>query len=525
VPLRRLWPHCESRVLFFLVLVGWMLGAGEAVAVPPNIVLILADDLGYGDLHCYNPESKVLTPHLDQLAAGGLRFTDAHTPSSVCTPTRYGLLTGRYCWRTRLKNGVLDGFSPPLIEADRPTVASWLRDQGYATACFGKWHLGMQWTRRDGTPETADKGVGHRGGEEIDCTRPITGGPCDRGFDTYFGISASLDMAPYTWIENDRCAPLPDTEWPDAKRELLRSHSPGVGHSTFRLEAVLPTLQRRSVAWIDSHAETAPAQPFFLYLPLNSPHLPAVPSAEFGGRSSAGVYGDFVAETDAFVGAVVAALERRQQFANTLILFTSDNGGLWHSWTPQETDDVAAYKPTPRAQYTAEFGHHSNGSLRGTKADVYEGGHRVPFIVSWPGSGVAPQVVATPVELTDVFATIADVVGTRLPQAAAPDSCSFAPLLGRPRLCGEERTTLVHHSLQGVFAVREGDWKYVESRGSGGFSTPKTVTPRPGEATTQLYNLAHDPAETTNLALRETVHAERLKARLDAIRQSERLRP
>jgi arylsulfatase A len=492
----------------------------------PNVIIILADDLGYGDPRCYNPESKIPTPHIDQLAAAGLRFTDAHTPSSVCTPTRYTLLTGRYCWRTRLTSGVLDGFSPPLIEPDRPTIASWLRQQGYATACIGKWHLGMQWTRRGGSPETEDRGTGgFRSGEEIDFTRPLTCGPCDVGFETYFGISASLDMPPYCWIENDRCSPAPDGLASDNKGALFLSQTGGVSQSGFRLEDVLPTLKRRTTEWIDRHCAAAADRPFFLYLPLNSPHLPVVPSAAFRGKSGAGEYGDFVVETDDFVGAVVEALRRNARLDDTLIVFSSDNGGLWHQWEPREADDVASYKPTPRGEYTAGFGHHSNATLRGTKADVYEGGHRVPLIVSWPRAVREPVVVDDPVELTDLFATIADVVGGPLPPEAAPDSFSFARLLGVSAAQGSRRETLVHHSLQGVFAVRRGGWKYVESRGSGGFSAPKTVRPGPGEPTGQLYHLKSDPHETRNVFLEHPDRVAELSAALDAIRAGDRLRP
>jgi len=485
----------------------------------PNVVIILADDLGYGDPQCYNAESKIPTPNIDRLAAQGLRFTDAHTPSSVCTPTRYTLLTGRYCWRTRLTSGVLDGFSPPLIESDRPTIASWLHDQGYATGCIGKWHLGMQWTRQDGTPETVDRVPGlHRGGEEINAAVPVTGGPCSVGFDSYFGISASLDMPPLCWMENDRCVPPPDTTVPDAKRELFLTHASGIAHSTFKLDEVLPTLRRKTVDWIERHSAQSPDQPFFLYLPLNSPHLPVAPSQTFLGKSQAGLYGDFVVETDDFVGGVIDVLERTGELTDTLIIFTSDNGGLWHAWEPRETDDLAQYKPTPRAEYTAGFGHHSNAHLRGTKADIYEGGHRVPFLVHWPRGISESQVVDTPVELTDVFATVADMLGRPLPAAAAVDSCSFAPLMGRPRLSRLERQTLVHHSLQGHFAVREEGWKYVEVRGSGGFSTPRKIDPRPGEPSGQLYHLTDDPQETKNLFLERPDQVSRLSQRLDQIR-------
>ncbi|MFV0445205.1 MAG: sulfatase family protein [Planctomycetaceae bacterium] len=525
---QRRWSAARFVMVCWLTIVaaevGWA-AEEDGAASRPNVVVILADDMGYGDPQCYNADSKIPTPHLDQLAENGLLFTDAHTPSSVCTPTRYGLLTGRYCWRTRLTKGVLDGFSPPLIDADRPTIASFLKSQGYATACVGKWHLGMQWTRQDGSPETLDREARvHRGGENIDCTVPVTGGPLAVGFDSYFGISASLDMAPLAWMENDRCVPFPDLIYPDARKEMFLTHSPGVGHSEFRLDEVLPTLKQRTIAWIDTNCAEQPGQPFFLYLPLNSPHLPVAPSQAFLGKSQAGLYGDFVVETDDFVGGVVATLKQQGQLENTVLVFTSDNGGLWHMWTAQEADDVASYKPTPRAQYADGFGHHSNGTLRGTKADVYEGGHRVPLLMQWPRVITASRRVDTPVELTDLFATIADVIGQALPDAAAPDSFSFAAELGLSRRSSLQRTTLVHHSLQGVFSIREAGWKYAEARGSGGFSVPRTVAARPGEATGQLYHLETDPQETRNLFLSEPERVVAMQRRLDSIRSSAGMR-
>ena len=498
--------------------------ATSFAAARPNVVLILADDLGYGDLGCYNPQSKIATPHLDALAAGGVRFTDAHTPSSVCTPTRYGLLTGRYSWRTRLKQGVLDGFSPPLIDRDRPTVASFFQKLGYRTAAFGKWHLGMQWTRRDGAPEAADRGTapGFRPGDTIDLTKPITGGPTAVGFDHYFGISASLDMPPYCWIENDRCLGSVTATVPDS-RDLFMSQGGGLGATDFAADQVLPTLKQKTVEWIARHRRESPAQPFFVYAPLTSPHLPVAPSAAFRGKSRVGAYGDFVMETDDYVGAVIAALRNAGALENTIVIFTSDNGGLWHQWDPQETDDLANYQPTPRAKNTRGFGHQSNAHLRGTKADIWEGGHRVPFIVHWPVRAKA-GVAALPVELTDVFATLADIAAAPLPAAAAPDSFSFLPALLDSKVAKNTRPFLVHHSIRGVFALREGPWKFVEARGSGGFSKQAVVKAKAGEAAGQLYNLADDPAETKNVYATEAARVRHFQSLLERLRAGESLR-
>ena len=487
----------------------------------PNVIVILADDMGYGDPHCYNPESKIPTPHLDRLAAEGVRFTDAHTPSSVCTPTRYGLLTGRYCWRTHLKRGVLDGFDPALVESGRLTLATMLKAKGYSTACIGKWHLGMNWTRKDGSPmpDPLSEGKGiHRGGEEVDFAQDTVGGPLDHGFDSWFGISASLDMSPYAYMDGRRVTQLPTAHQPGIKETAL-STSEGVRAPDFTLEKVLPDLTQRAVSHIESRAKSQ--QPFFLYFPLPSPHLPVVPSAEWLGKTGAGLYADFTAQTDATIGAVMAALDRTGQAENTFVLFTSDNGGLWHQWEPKEADDLAGYKTTPRGSYNHERGHHSNAHLRGTKADPWEGGHRVPFIVRWPAKA-KPRVSDALVELTDVCATLAAIIDNALPDTAADDSHSFLPALleGKPA-----RDFAIHHSLQGVFALREGPWKFIAERGSGGFSFPKNLKPKPGELAHQLYRLDTDPSETQNLAAQEPAIAQRLAERLEKIQNGSRTRP
>ncbi len=492
----------------------------------PNVMIILADDLGYGDLQCYSTSSKIPTPNLDRLAAGGVRFTDAHTPSSVCTPTRYGLLTGRYCWRTSLKRGVLDGFDPPLVEPDRVTLARFLGQLGYATCCVGKWHLGMNWTRKDGTPmpNRLTEGVGkHRSGDEVDFTVATTGGPIDCGFDSYFGISASLDMSPYGFIEGRRM-PVPPTEKMADTKELAMSVSEGVLSPGFTLEGVLPALTMRAKEFIESRRGNE--RPFFLYVPLASPHLPVVPTKQWRGKSGIGDYGDFVAETDASVGVWLDALDATGVADNTIVIFTSDNGGLWHKWDAKESDDVASYRPTPRGLYNAEHDHHSNGELRGTKADIWEGGHRVPFIVRWPAKRTAMgKISSSHVELNDVFATLAQIVGAPLGEHVAEDSFSFAnEITGAP---SEQlkRTFSVHHSISGVFSLREGPWKYVPSRGSGGFSQPKTIRAKAGAVETQLYNLETDASETRNVSAENREIVDRMAKRLEQVQASERTRP
>lgn len=487
----------------------------------PNIVYILADDFGFGDTSCYNPESKIDTPFIDRIAAEGMRFTDAHTPSAVCTPTRYGILTGRYCWRTRLKYRVLDGFDPPLIEAGQVTVPSLLREQGYATGCVGKWHLGMQWTNRDGNPLPAvpiDRRQRPRIGDEVDYTVPVTGGPVDVGFDFYFGISASLNMSPFCFLRNDRPVVIPNLKHERVATEFL-SVDEGVRSPDFTIAGVMPRVAGEAVNWIEEQAKGD--KPFFLYAPLSSPHLPLIPNVEYRGRSEAGEYGDFVVETDAFVGALLDALERTGELENTLVIFTSDNGGLYHWWQAQETDDLANYKPNHRGEYVKERGHQGNAHLRGTKADIWEGGHRVPLVMRWPGKVPAGTVSDELVELTDLLATCAAITGAVLPEGAGPDSRNMLPAMLSEKAEKPVREYSVHHSLWGHFAIRQGPWKMMPKRGSGGFTKAREVTPKEGEPVGQLYNLEDDPQETKNLWLEKPEVVERLAKKLEEVRGSD----
>lgn len=467
----------------------------------PNIVVILADDLGAGDLSCYNPDSKIPTPHADRLASEGMRFTDAHTPSAVCTPTRYGLLTGRYAWRTRMTSGVLDGFSPPLIEPDRVTVASFLKERGYATACVGKWHLGLQWTKTDGTPESSDRGnKGVRPGYDIDYTKGFSGGPVALGFDRYFGISASLNMPPFCYLENDRVLHLPVVKQDRLRDANFLATDEGLRSPDFTNCGVMPRLAGEAISFIEARATAGDQKPFFLYAPLTSPHLPVVTNQEYRGKSEAGEYGDFVVETDAFVGAILETLDRTGFAEDTLVIFTSDNGGLYHWWDAKAADDVKHYQVSGRGAHIREFGHQGNLWMRGTKADIWEGGHRVPFIVHWPGKTPAGTVSAELVELTDLLATAAAITGVELPAGAGPDSVSILPALLAEKPGKPVRGFSVHHSLSGVFAIRQGPWKLVpDHRGSGGFSQPKALDPaKEGGPKGQLYHLGEDPSETLN---------------------------
>ncbi len=458
----------------------------QAAPPKPNLVFILADDLGYGDVRCLNPRGRIATPHLDNLAREGMVFTDAHSSSSVCTPTRYSILTGRYNWRSRLKSGVQGGLSPRLIEPGRLTVAEFLRRQGYHTACIGKWHLGMDWALK---PGAAPFGDGIEKGEDawrVDFSRPIANGPNSVGFDYFFGISASLDMVPYTFIQNDRVTVLPteDRAFPMMLGRPGRFTRKGPAAAGFESSEVLPTLTRKAIEYIRERAAGArEGRPFFLYLPLASPHTPIVPSPAWQGRSGLNPYADFVMETDAAVGSVLEALGQCGLAADTLVFFASDNG----------------CSPEAKFDELIAQGHHPSQEFRGAKADIFDGGHRVPLIARWPGhiqaGSSSPQIVC----LMDLFATCAGILGVKLPDQAAEDSVSLLPVLeGRDRQ--PLREALVHHSINGSFAIRRGDWKLELCRGSGGWSapTPGSAAER-GLPAIQLYNLREDVAERRNL--------------------------
>ncbi len=496
------------------------LTVGTADTSRPNIVIILADDMGWGDPQRYNPSSKIPTPNIDRIAAEGMLFTDAHTPSSVCTPTRYTLLTGRYCWRTSLEKGVLDGFGPPLIKPDEETLATMLKKQGYDTACVGKWHLGMQWHDKEGTPLGERGEQRFRPGDDVDYERDITGGPNDVGFDSYLGISASLDMAPYLYIKDRRAETLPTERHEEIKGTLFLNGVSGAKSSDFDIHDVLPRFGDEAVKVIEGRA--GKENPFFLYLPLNSPHLPISPSAISKGKSGAGDYGDFVWETDHAVGRVLNALDDAGIAENTLVLFTSDNGGLWHWWDFSADDDGGKIPMTGRGQYVKDFGHQSNAHWRGTKADIYEGGHRVPFIVRWPEVVKPAKVSSALVELTDVYATIAAVTGApETVKTSGMDSFSFLEILK-----GEAHASRpfgVHHSLSGMFALRQDEWKMVEGRGSGGFTRPRRAQELPGKPTKpegQLYDLGLDHQERNNQWENESERVARMQQLLQSVKET-----
>ena len=452
----------------------------------PNIVLILADDMGYGDVRTLNPDSKIPTPNLDRLAGAGMTFTDGHSPSAVCTPTRYGLLTGRYCWRSPLKEGVLGGYSPPLIDADRPTIATLLSSQGYRTAGIGKWHLGMTMPMQPGH-EVEGKGFMH-GDPGVDFAGVISDGPVQRGFDEYFGVSASLDMAPFVYVRNDRFAMQPALEQQAVKVPHFVRNGPR--SEDFVIDEVLDRLVEEAVTFISDAA--AGSKPFFLYLPLTAPHKPTQPHERFRGRTELGEYGDFVAQVDWSVGQVLAALDDARASDDTLVFYSSDNGSYMYRYDDSRrkdhVDDAAIQG------FRAEH-HTANGPFRGTKADVWEAGHHVPLFVRWPGQIERGTTCAETVCLTDLFATCADVVGAELDNDAAEDSFSLLPmLLGKDAQRG---APVIHHSANGMFSIRDEKWKLVLGNGSGGRQQPRG---EPFGKPYQLYDLSSDIGETRDVA-------------------------
>ncbi|HWL16051.1 MAG TPA: arylsulfatase [Opitutus sp.] len=461
-----------------LPLAGFVSAARAAVAATPNVVVIVADDLGLGDVSCYNPQSAWRTPAIDRLAREGRMFTDAHTASSLCTPSRYALLTGRYAWRGRLKHGVLDGYGADLIEPGRLTLPGLLRQHGYTTAAIGKWHLGLDWIRNGAAPDA------------VDYTQPFGGGPLAHGFNRFFGISASLDMPPYVWLRDDRVVTPPTGRVTDSDVPKLWRAGPIA--SDFKMEDVQPRLTQAAVDYIGERATAPDRRPFFLYLAFAAPHTPILPQPSFAGSTGTTDYGDFVAQVDADIGRVMAALEQHGLSDQTVVVFTSDNG----------------FAPAASVPAHRQIGHDPSAGFRGYKSDLFDGGHRVPLIVRWPEHVPANTRCAEPVGLVDWLATCADVAGVELPVDAGEDSVSFAPLLRGADVAASPRA-LVHHSGEGRFAIRQGKWKLLLWPGSGGWSSPTPVPSRWLKVEAydlsqlppyQLYDLSVDSDEQHNVA-------------------------
>ena len=456
----------------------WALTAGALLPIlsactqekeqQPNIVFILADDMGYGDVSYLGEKTKLTTSNIDELAREGVVFTDAHSSSSVSTPTRYGVLTGRYNWRSRLKSGVLFGYDKALIPEGRETIASMLRRQGYTTAGIGKWHLGWDWNNIDA------------GKDSIDFSKPIANGPTTRGFDYFYGFIGSLDMDPYVYVENDMPTSLPDrTTVNKGKYSWWREGPTG---ADFKHEEVLPNFTERACKYIKEKAQAD--QPYFLYLPLPAPHTPILPSEEFRGKSGLGEYGDFVLMVDAMVGRVMQAVKESGEEDNTIVVFTTDNG----------------CSPAAGIKEMQELGHYPSSIYRGHKADLFEGGHRIPCIVRWPAKAKHHHVDQT-VCLTDFYATFAAANGYKLMDTEGEDSYNLLPAICAESDIAPIREATVHHSIEGQFTIRKGEWKLLLSPSSGGWSLP---TPYKKEAleglpNVQLYNMTTDPSETKNV--------------------------
>ena len=485
----------------------------------PNIVFILADDLGYGDVGCYNPEAKAPTPNIDRLAREGMRFTDAHSPSTVCTPTRYSLLTGRMAFRNGMKGVFTGAGGPCLIKEDRLTIAGMLRDQGYTTAMFGKWHIGLTFYDKDGKPITKN---GLEAVKRIDYSQPITGGPIDRGFDQFFGTACcpTTDWL-YAYIDGDKI-PMPPTRIVDRKplpkHPYSRDNRPGMIAPGFDLEEVDMVFLQKSLEFLESHKQKSPDKPFFLFHSAQAVHLPSFAGRAFKGKTEAGPHGDFIFELDYVVGRLMSKLDQLGYGENTLVIFSSDNG--------PEVPTVIDMRKT----------HKHNGARpwRGIKRDQWEGGHRVPFIARWPKKIKDGSTSAQTICLTDVMATCAALTGATIPPNAAEDSYNILPvLLGQ---AGDKpvREYTLHQTISLALAIRHGNWKYLDHKGSGGnnygregewgmkqFALPERAPDAPG----QLYDLSKDPGETTNLYNEYPEIVKALKGKLEEYKTSGRSAP
>lgn len=454
----------------------------------PNVVYILADDMGYGDVSALNEKCAFQTPNFDAIAHDGIAFTDAHASSAVCTPSRYSILTGRYNWRSRLKSGVMSGYSRALIEDGRMTVADLFRQNGYRTAAIGKWHLGMNFKTDDTFVERED----YETCPGVDYGGKIEKSPITNGFDYYYGISASLDMPPYIYIENDHFTALPDHETVDYEKRFWRL---GPTAPDFVHEEVLPKLTDKVLEKIEEYQN----DPFFIYFPMPAPHTPILPSAEFQGKSHTNEYGDFVLMVDAMVGKIRQKLQDLGLYENTILIMTSDNG----------CSPMANFEELLRA------GHNPSYVFRGHKADIYEGGHRIPLLISWPEGIPAGQVCDQTVCLSDFMATMADILESPLPPDAGVDSISNLPLW-QDADCPAVREDVVHQSIEGHLSIRKGKYKLEMCPGSGGWSYPKPGEETPDMPKFQLYNLETDIGERVNIIEEHPAIAEYLKKLLIA---------
>jgi arylsulfatase A len=465
----------KIKILIFLIsTILYLEVCAQDISKSPNIVYILADDMGYGDVSSFNPQSKIATTHIDNLANNGIKFTDAYTSSAVCTPTRYGILTGRYNWRSELKSGVLSGYSPPLIDSERLTIGKMLQEKGYHTGFVGKWHLGWDWHFLSEKEELIDLNQNY----EIDYTKPVQNGPKERGFSYSYGFSGSLDMPPYVYVENGKVTAVPDRETVNVdSKGFWRKGETG---SDFKHVDVLPHLTEKAIQYIEDRS--GQPSPFFLYFALPAPHTPILPITEFMGKSNTNLYGDFMLQVDDVVGRITEVLKVQGLLENTLLIFASDNG----------------CSPTASFPELLRIDHHPSYIFRGYKADIFEGGLRVPFVVHWPEKITSPKTSDAVISTTDLMATLAELVSYPLPPNAGEDSFSFLSVMENKSDL-YERPQIVLHSLEGRFAMRKEHWKLILWPGSGGWSNPTSQDGLQDIPFMQLYNLKEDPGETQNL--------------------------
>lgn len=496
--------------LYSVLAAGLVCGAAASFAAPgpPNVVILYADDMGFGDLGVNNPHSKIPTPNLDKLASAGMRFTDGHSSSGICTPSRFALLTGQHHWRRF--HGIVNAFGESVFKPDDFTLAKMFASQKYDTAAIGKWHLGWNWNAVR-KPDAPKRKQNHRP-EDYEWSRPIPHGPVAQGFDYYFG-DGTINFPPYCWVENDRVleaptvmmdtdtfTPIPEGRWEFRGGPMVEGWDP------YR---VLPTLTDKAVAWIGTRRQDTP---FFLYVAFPSPHAPIIPNDEYRGKSEAGPYGDFVFETDAMAGRILRALEQYGFSENTIIIFTADNGPERYAYDRLK-----------------HFDHWSSGTLRGLKRDVWEGGHRVPFVVTWPGKIQPGSRSEEIVSQVDIAATLAEVIGYELAPNQAMDSYDLTPVLFQQERSGPIRVATVQNTYKDVFALRQGSWVYIDAASGEHSASPDWFNQERGykaqDTPGLLYELGTDPAQQTNLFARHPEKVAEMKTLLERYRQGEPCAP
>ncbi len=478
----------RTQIILTLIIVLIISACSKAKTNLPNIVIIYADDMGYGDLNCQNGKSKIPTPNLDLLASEGMRFTDAHSSSGICSPSRFALLTGTYHWRRQ--HDIVGPFGPPFFKDGDITLPQALKTKGYATACIGKWHLGWDWEfKSEPSGEVMQWGKMRKVylPEDIDWSVAVAGGPLDRGFDYYFG-DGTINFPPYAWIENDRIIEAPTKEMDinnigfDTK-EGNWEFRPGPKVKDWNPYEVLPTLSQKTLDWISKQEQGVP---FFLYFPLPSPHAPIIPNDEFDGKSQAGAYGDFMVQTDWIIGQVLNALRENGFEDNTIIIFSADNGPEAYAWKRAEN-----------------YGHYSMGDFRGLKRDVWEGGHHVPFIIKWPGQIEAGSVSNEVISQVDIMATLANITGIELPENAAPDSYDITDIIRENDYKSPFREATIHNTFESIWAIRQGDWLYINDSTGGHREMPESFKKLRGykDFNTEglLFNMKDDPEQSINL--------------------------